>query len=468
MKVNIIVAIDNNFLIGNKNTNNLPWNTNNYKEDLKHFRKITSKTDSVNYLVCGYNTYLSLKDIKLKNRRLVVIDKNSTEIEYKSQEGAIHVKNYQMALKVCNIKQQHGKCDKVFVIGGQKCISYTLQLPSRMLDTIYLTQIKKKFKGDVFLDKYMFNKFELVKVDKIRNMHFCEYKPFEGIHQENQYLNIIREILEEGVNCNDRTGVGIKSIFGTQMKFDLSKSFPLLTTKKMFTRGITEELLWFLRGETNAKILQDKNVHIWDGNSTRDFLDKVGLPHLKEGDVGRTYGFLFRHFGAEYKDCNTDYTGQGFDQVQNVLDLIRNNPDSRRIIMSLWEPPFIGRACLPPCLLLYQFRVYNDTLSCSMYQRSGDFGLGVPFNIASASLMTYLFAHITGLKPGKLIHTIGDTHIYNNHIKAMKEQIQRNPLPFPKLKIKDRGQNKIEDYVVSDFEILGYLSHGKIKMDMAV
>lgn len=465
MKVNIIVAIDTNFLIGNNN--NLPWPRNDYKEDMKHFRNITSDTNSVNYLVCGYNTYLSMKGIKLNKRRLVVIDKNAMGVEYKGQEGEILVKNFQKALEVCSKEQQLGKCDKVFVIGGRSCIDNILATPE-LIETLYLTQIKKSFKGNVFLNKNLFSNLKLEKVDKIKNMHFCEYKPTLKLSEEYQYLNIIEKIIEEGVNCDDRTGTGIKSIFGCQMHFDLSKSFPLLTTKKMFTRGITEELLWFLRGETDAKILQEKNVHIWDGNSTREFLDKVGLSHLEEGDIGAAYGFQFRHFGAEYKDCHTDYTGQGFDQVAYVLDLIKNNPNSRRIVMSLWNPPFLNKAVLPPCLMTYQFRVYNNTLSCSMYQRSGDIGLGVPFNIASASLMTYLFAHLCGLKPGKLVHTIGDAHIYNNHIEAMKEQLTRKPMPFPKLIIKDREQTKVEDYLASDFQVMGYMSHGRIKMNMAI
>jgi len=288
------------------------------------------------------------------------------------------------------------------------------------------------------------------------------------MHEEEQYLNIIKKILKEGIDCDDRTGVGIKSIFGIQMHFDLSKHFPLLTTKKMFTRGITEELLWFLRGETDANILKEKKVRIWDGNSTREFLDKVGLNHLEEGDIGAAYGFQFRHFGAKYIDCKTDYTGQGFDQVDYVLREIAQNPNSRRIVMSLWNPPDLDKAVLPPCHMMYQFRVYNKTLSCSMYQRSGDIGLGVPFNIASAALMTYLFAHIHGLEPGELTHTIGDAHIYNNHIEAMKEQVTRTPLPFPKLNIKNRDQRNINDYLASDFELLGYMSHPRIKMNMAV
>ena len=465
LKINIIIAVDPNFVIGYNNQ--IPWPKEEYKEDLRHFRKITSDTDKTNYLICGYRTYKSMKGIKLKNRRLVIINKYAAGIEYHGEGGDIHVQDLEQAIELCQQEIDFGRCDKVFAIGGKKSIEELL-FDKALIGKVYLTQIKKKYKGDVKLNKDLFNRLKLVKVEKIRNMHFCEYIPTHYITDEYQYINVIKDILDNGIDCDDRTGVGIKSIFGTQMKFDLSISFPLLTTKKMFTRGITEELLWFLRGETDAKILQEKKVRIWDGNSTREFLDKVGLNHLEEGDIGAAYGFQFRHFGAEYKDCHTDYTGKGFDQVAYVLDLIKNHPNSRRILLSLWNPPFLKKACLPPCHLLYQFRVYGDTLSCSMYQRSADIGLGVPFNIASASLMTYLFAHLTGLKPGKLIHTLGDAHIYKNHLDAMRIQSKRRLLPFPKLRIKDRGQKNVEDYLASDFEVLGYMSHDRIKMDMAV
>ena len=471
VNVNIILAIDSNFVIGNNN--DLPWPKDEYKEDLQHFRKITSDTDKTNYLICGYKTYESMKDLKLKKRRLIIINKKAAGMEFHGEGGDIHVKDFEQAIQVCSQELDFGRCDKIFVIGGKKtfedCIkeSYSEYFG---IEKLYLTQIKKSYQGDVKINPDYLSCFRLTNVKKLRNMHFCEYAYYRENynHPDYQYFDIIESILKRGIDCDDRTGVGIKSIFGTQMKFDLTETFPLLTTKKMFTRGITEELLWFLRGETDAKILQEKKVRIWDGNSTREFLDNRGLNNLEEGDIGAAYGFQFRHFGAKYIDCYTDYTGQGFDQVQYVLDQIKNNPNSRRIVLSLWNPPDLKNAVLPPCHMTYQFRVYGDTLSCSMYQRSGDIGLGVPFNIASASLMTYLFAHMTGLKPGTLVHTIGDAHIYKNHIKAMEEQINRIPLPPPKLKIKDRGQKKIEDYLASDFEIFGYISHPRIKMDMAI
>ena len=264
----------------------------------------------------------------------------------------------------------------------------------------------------------------------------------------------------------DRTGV-VKSTFGIHI-FDISKHIPLLTTKKVFSRGIIEELLWFLRGETDNKTLQKKNVHIWDGNTSREFLDSLGHTDREEGDGGPIYGFNFRHYGAKYIDCHTDYTGKGYDQVKEIIRLIKEEPNSRRILINLWNPCVLNEAVLPPCHVLYQFRVYGDRLCCSMYQRSGDMGLGVPFNIASATLMTYIFAHLTGKKPWKLVHTIGDAHIYTNHEDALREQLKRKPYSFPLIHIKDRGQKKVEDYDVKDFVISGYECHPRIKMDMAV
>ena len=188
----------------------------------------------------------------------------------------------------------------------------------------------------------------------------------------------------------------------------------------------------------------------------------------KEFDGGPIYGFNFRHFGAKYIDCDTDYTGQGTDQVAEVLRLIREEPQSRRILINLWNPCELKNVCLPACHCLYQFYVEGDYLSCSMYQRSGDLGLGVPFNIASASLMTYMFAHLTNKIPKELIHTIGDAHIYKNHVDAVKEQLKRKPTPFPRVRIEDRGQKCVEDFKYEDFIVSGYEPHPSIKMDMAV
>ncbi|XP_067654291.1 thymidylate synthase-like isoform X3 [Haliotis asinina] len=252
-----------------------------------------------------------------------------------------------------------------------------------------------------------------------------------------------------------------------QMRYSLRDSFPLLTTKRVFWRGIAEELLWFIRGSTNGKDLEEKNVNIWKANGSRSFLDNLGLTHREEGDLGPVYGFQWRHFGAEYKDMHTDYTGQGVDQLADVIDKIKNRPYDRRIIMCAWNPTDLTKMALPPCHCLVQFYVAEGELSCQLYQRSADMGLGVPFNIASYSLLTYMIAHVTGLKTGDFIHTIGDAHVYVNHIEALKEQIKREPKAFPEFKMKRTVEN-IDDFTMEDFEIVGYNPHPKIKMDMAV
>jgi len=286
--------------------------------------------------------------------------------------------------------------------------------------------------------------------------------------EEEQYLNQLRNILENGHDCEDRTGTGIKSLFGFQMRFDLSKSFPLFTTKKMFTRGIVEELLWFLRGQTSSKILEDKGVNIWKGNSSREFLDKLGMFDREIGDCGENYSFNFRHYGGLYVDCNTDYSGQGFDQIQNILNLIRDDPSSRRMIINLWNPLTLNNTVLFVCHCMYHFRVYNNKLSCFLFQRSADMLLGVPFNTASASLLTHIIAKLSNLEVGEFIHSISDSHIYNNHFSQVKEQISRTPYQFPQLKIIDRNQKSVEDFTFEDFVFEDYKSHGKIAADMAI
>jgi len=285
---------------------------------------------------------------------------------------------------------------------------------------------------------------------------------------EKQYLDQLKYIIEKGTICNDRTGVGTKSLFGCQMRFNLNNSFPLLTTKKMFTKGIIEELLWFLNGKTDSKLLENKGVNIWKDNTSREFLDKLGFTDREEGDGGPIYGFNFRHYGAKYINSNTDYSNSGIDQINNVLRMLKEEPTSRRILINLWDPNIINDMVLPPCHVLYQFRVYGNKLSCSLYQRSGDMGLGIPFNIASASLLTCILAKLSNLEPYELIHTIGDAHIYLNHEEALKEQITREPYDFPTLKILDRNQKSIEDFVLEDFIFENYNCHKAIKMDMAV
>ncbi|XP_001606421.1 thymidylate synthase [Nasonia vitripennis] len=287
-------------------------------------------------------------------------------------------------------------------------------------------------------------------------------------HEEYQYLKLIERIIAKGAVKTDRTGVGTHFIFGTQMRFSLRDGiFPLLTTKNVLWRAVVEELLWFIKGSTNAKELADKGVKIWNANSSREFLDSCGFTDREEGDLGPVYGFQWRHFGAKYVNMHTDYTGQGVDQLQDVINKIKNKPDDRRIIMCAWNPVDIPIMALPPCHALVQFCVADGELSCQLYQRSADMGLGVPFNIASYSLLTCMIAHITNLKPGDFVHTMGDCHVYRNHVPALKEQIARKPKPFPTLKITRKVEN-IDDFKSTDFELNNYKPHAKIYMPMAV
>lgn len=287
-------------------------------------------------------------------------------------------------------------------------------------------------------------------------------------HEELQYLNLIQKILDTGAKKGDRTGTGTIGVFGAQMRYSLRDGvFPLLTTKKTFYRGIAEELFWFIRGSTNAKELQEKNVRIWDGNSSREYLDSLGLQHREVGDLGPVYGFQWRHFGAEYVDMHKDYSGKGIDQLANVINTIKNKPEDRRIIMCAWNPADLSLMALPPCHCLVQFYVANGELSCQLYQRSADMGLGVPFNIASYALLTVMIAHVTGLQPGEFIHTLGDAHVYSNHVEALQEQLQRAPRPFPTIRVKRKVEN-IEDFKFDDFEVTGYDPHPSISMKMAV
>ncbi|KAL2832420.1 hypothetical protein BDW59DRAFT_169325 [Aspergillus cavernicola] len=313
--------------------------------------------------------------------------------------------------------------------------------------------------------------------------------PHNPAHEEHQYLNLIRQILSEGEHRPDRTGTGTRSLFApTPMRFSLSKPdpanpssnlpiLPLLTTKRVFLRAVLAELLWFISGSTSSIPLSTAGIKIWDGNGSREFLDRVGLSHREEGDLGPVYGFQWRHFGAEYVDAKTDYSGQGVDQLAEVVRKIKETPFDRRIILSAWNPADLKKMALPPCHMFAQFYVSypngleeRGELSCLLYQRSCDMGLGVPFNIASYALLTHIIAHATGLDAGKLIHTMGDAHVYLDHVEALEEQLTREPTEFPGLRIKraDRGSGLVDGWKEDEFEVAGYQPHRAIKMKMSV
>ncbi|KAJ7261778.1 thymidylate synthase [Mycena haematopus] len=304
------------------------------------------------------------------------------------------------------------------------------------------------------------------------------------IHEEQQYLDLIRRVLDTGAPRPDRTGTGTLSLFAPPaLRFSLANhTLPLLTTKRTFLRGIIEELLWFVRGSTDATLLAAKGVKIWDGNGSAAFLEARGLGHRREGDLGPVYGFQWRHFGARYTDCERDYTGEGVDQLRECVRKIREDPTDRRIILSAWNPADIPQMALPPCHLLCQFYVHlppapdptspsppaKPKLSCLMYQRSADLGLGIPFNIASYALLTHMIAHVTGTEAHELVIQLGDAHAYRDHVAALEVQLGREPKRFPTLRWAREGIDDIEGFEYGDFVVEGYECHPSIAMKMSV
>lgn len=279
-----------------------------------------------------------------------------------------------------------------------------------------------------------------------------------------QYHDLLRYTLENGSRHEDRTGVGTLSVFGYQTRFDLRKGFPIVTTKRVPFRWIAEELFWFLSGDTSEKNLRDRGVDIWAEWADLAHTSRFGR---EEGDLGPIYGYLWRSFGGDYPRMN------GFDQIADLIRQIETNPNSRRLIVSGWNPPTAGAVDLPPCHTLFQFKIENGrTLHCQLYQRSADAFLGVPFNISSYALLTEMIAHVCGLEAGEFIHTFGDLHIYTNHLDQVNELLAREPFELPRLEFVDSGELKgLEGLLGFRFEHLkltGYKSHGKISAPVAV
>ncbi|KAI3828032.1 hypothetical protein L1987_02122 [Smallanthus sonchifolius] len=485
----------------------LPWKL---PSDLKFFKDVTMTTSDPakkNAIIMGRKTWESIPlEHQPLTGRLSVVLTRSGSFDIATAENVLICGSMISALELLALSPYCLSIERVFVIGGGEILRESLNGPG--CDAIHITEIETDIDCDTFIPAIDTSQFqpwyssfpvvengirhcfttyvrvrnsaveELAKANGLSDSSpdstkfdskmysFLPKKIFEN-HQEYLYLRLVEDIISNGALKGDRTGTGTLSKFGCQMRFNLRKSFPMLTTKKVFWRGVVEELLWFISGSTSAKVLQDKGIRIWDGNASRSYLDSIGLVDREEGDLGPVYGFQWRHFGARYTDMHADYTGQGFDQLLDVIDKIKNNPDDRRIILSAWNPSDLKQMALPPCHMFAQFYVNQGELSCQMYQRSSDMGLGVPFNIASYALLTCMIAHVCDLVPGDFVHVLGDAHVYSTHVRPLQDQLQKLPKPFPTLKI-NPAKKDIDAFVADDFELTGYNPHQKIEMKMAV
>ncbi|KAF8410565.1 hypothetical protein HHK36_003096 [Tetracentron sinense] len=503
----VVVAATRSMGIGKDGK--LPWSL---PSDLKFFKEVTIATsDPVkkNAVIMGRKTWESIpsKHQPLPGRLNVVLTRSGS-FDIATAENVVICGSMVSALELLAAAPYCLSIEKVFVIGGGQILSdiddldYREALNAPGCDAIHITEIETGIECDTFINpiessvfqpwysslplvenniRYSFVTYVRVRSPVVESLALNNWMMFDSSsdpikfevekfsflpkiiferHEEYMYLRLVQDIISNGTQKDDRTGTGTLSLFGCQMRFNLRKSFPLLTTKKVFWRGVVEELLWFISGSTNAKTDRSAREKL-------PVLHSIGLSEREEGDLGPIYGFQWRHFGARYTDMHADYTGQGFDQLLDVIDKIKNKPDDRRIILSAWNPSDLKLMALPPCHMFAQFYVANGELSCQMYQRSADMGLGVPFNIASYALLTYMIAHVCDLVPGDFIHVIGDSHVYRTHVRPLQEQLQKLPKPFPILKINPQKKD-IDSFIEADFKLIGYDPHQKIEMKMAV
>ena len=495
----LIVAFDEKFGIGKNN--DLPWKL---KKDMDYFRMITTTTNcqnkvKMNAVIMGRNTWESIpnKFKPLKDRINIIISSTLNKSEISDYAYTKVFTNLTDSLKYIE-ENQTLNIEKTFIIGGSSIYQEVLNNHLDKLTNLYITQIYDNFDCDrLFLNKERYNEiiqnYNLFSCSDFINEYcslsnrdiyyrFLRYQvkgfdiesniPMFVNREEMQYINLLEKITSEGISRGDRTGTGTLSIFGETQKFNLRDTFPLLTTKRMFLRGIFEELMLYLRGQTDNKILNSKNINIWNGNTSREFLDSRGLNEYEEGDMGETYGFNFRHYGGDYKGCQHKYKHtDGFDQLENAIYLIKTNPESRRIIINLWNPYTNHKAALPSCLCWYQFYVntINKELNLLINIRSSDFFLANNWNVCTGALLVHLICSLEGvdLSPGDLTVISGDTHIYKTHLHQVKINLERTPRPFPKLLIKNK-KSRIEDFEYTDLKLIGYKPYPGISAPMAV
>lgn len=416
------------------------------------------------------------------------------DIDCHTVDGALPA--WSVALKVQTLLAFN--VDTMWVVGGANIYQAFIGIA----DVITLTRVNAVvFKGDSTVKfPFITGDYEIASVGDLqvhadtqgweagaphlfhhRTVEYTRIAKQNAREGEEAYMALLNEVMTEGALRSDRTGTGTLSVFARQLRFDISKSVPVLTTKNVAWKAVIKELLWFMKGHTDSAELSAQGVHIWKGNSSRSFLNSRGLVHLPEGDIGAGYGFQWRHFGATYKTCHDDYGGEGVDQLAEVIRLLKTDPTSRRIFMSAWNPAAMKDMALPPCHVSAQFFVDDNAaslgeggtpkrrLSCHMYQRSVDCFLGLPFNIFSYTVLTYILAAWCDMDPHELIISTGDTHIYSNHVEQVRAQLSRKPLAKPVLIVNERVKNKrIHELELDDFELVEYQHHPKISAVMSV
>lgn len=511
--LNVIVAVDKNMGIGCDGK--IPWCV---YADMQHFKSVTQNS----ILIMGRKTWESVPDEHkgFTGRKAVIIISKNYVLSNDSKnifvcknlsagiEKAVNVVSESRdKIKAGEQVKRKESYPSIFICGGTSLYREVLIHFTHLIKSLYITLIPGSFLCDTFfpikeeelaktfinvtqlLERYsvksypqlftfnMNSEFDFGYRSRISRKNLITgviketpnyFLKFKKPSPDQNYVDLISTILIEGELKKDRTGVGTLSIFSYNLVFDLQDGFPLITRRKIFWKGCFEETLFFLKGKTNTKELEAKGVNIWKGNTSRKFLDQRGLSHLEEGDMGAGYGFLWRHFGSDYNDKSQKY--KGVDQIERVIQQLKTEPHSRRHIISAWDPAHLDQCALPPCHILYQFYVRNDLfLDCKMTQRSCDVMLGLPFNMASYALITHIIAKKVGLKVGKLHISLGDAHIYTNHIDEAHQVIERPSMRWPVLKVGDKVYEKsIDELDISDFSLQEYGSFPSIKMEMAI
>lgn len=481
--IKIILAVDKegNYGVDDCVTDcgfSMPWSryVSKLSGDMKLFKKVTtglaSSTNRKNIVIMGKNTWRTLKK-PLCNRYNIVVSKSmagKTDVA-----DTLFTSSLTEALLFISRKKILLNVGDIFIIGGKSLWSEALN--RKIVSEIYLSTFNESHgdlkKFNIYSNK-RFNK-DFTKVETLLDNEYVVSVRYEvSVKEELLFLKTLEKIINKGVYRMDRSGVGTFSLFGKSFKYDIRNyRLPLFTHRKVFIRGIIEELLFFISGRTDTKELEAKGVNIWRGHTSREYLDKVGLSEMKDGSYGPSYGFQLRHWGADFKGDDVNYTGQGMDQLEYIVNLLKGKDSrySRRLVFSYWNPSVLEKVPLPSCHVLYNFFVDPSTeeLSVSFYQRSNDFALAAVFNVVSATILTFMLCSITGLKPGKCIHNIGDLHLYRNQINSVKEfSNNKANIAFCFMDIKNNSYSSLDEFKIEDFEAVLYNSRKKYNIPFSV